>query len=223
MIRQAPKTGYNFGNKRQYRRTVWADASRFLRSRRNSAQVLLMPSIEGDEIDVAQSKGFRQQNMHVVDKNPAIVAHLKRRYPLINTYGRDIVAALKLMGDRGVLLDFVNLDLCSTIESIKPKLYEIGSMFTPFSLHHKIYITIQRGREKNLDSMIDQTRENWLPEHRSEWRLTEADCARYDMLTDCMYGLHCDGMVSNGPRTYQSAHVTMMYVGLERWMEFLEK
>lgn len=48
---------------------------------KSEASVFLMPSSEGDEVDVCLSHGFRERNLTVCDRNPAIVAHLKRRYP----------------------------------------------------------------------------------------------------------------------------------------------
>jgi len=94
--RKAPKTGYDFGNKRHYRRDIYAPIAKVLRHHRSSAQIMMMPSIEGDEIEVAMSKGFKQKNIHIVDQNSAIVATLKRRYPYVHTYGVEVRRALKI-------------------------------------------------------------------------------------------------------------------------------
>ena len=109
--RRGPESGYDHGAKRQYRRDVWAALSRHCAVPRSYAQAFLMPSLEGDEIDVALSKGFREENLHVCDENPAIVATLKRRYPRLNTYGVDVLKAL----GRCPSLHVANIDLCGTV------------------------------------------------------------------------------------------------------------
>ena len=115
MDRSAPAGGYEFGTKRHYRRNVWRTFREFCVGRRDRAQALLMPSAEGTEIDVALANGFREWNLHVVDKNPAIVAHLKRRYPKVNTYGVTAAKAAIRIVNAGVTLDVANLDLCNKL------------------------------------------------------------------------------------------------------------
>lgn len=118
MKRSAPESGYVGGTKNQYRRNVWAAFKAACGTQgwsKSQAHALLMPSAEGKEIDVALAAGFRENRLHVVDKNPAIVAHLKRRYSKINTYGVDIGAAAERIRRSGVRLKVANLDLCSNV------------------------------------------------------------------------------------------------------------
>lgn len=118
MPRIAPKGGYDFSKKRDYRRKVWATFRDGIKNSGGSvasAQALLMPSLEGDEIDVALNAGFREQNLHVVDWEPAVVATLKRRYPKIHTYGVSVSRAFKRLSSDGVRLTCANMDFCGSI------------------------------------------------------------------------------------------------------------
>lgn len=113
--RIAPDGGYDFGNKRQYRRNVWNVFSRFCGLNAAGSQAFLMPSIEGDEIEVALSKGFKERNLSICDMNPAIVATLKRKYPHIQTYGVSASRAARRRASFGLKWDVANLDLCSCV------------------------------------------------------------------------------------------------------------
>src|SRR5437899_8665017 len=107
-MRIAPKFGYDFPAKNLYRCQFWNYAARNIDLPTCEAHALLMPSLEGLEIDVALSKGFLEAHLHIVDQNPAIVATLKRRYPQINTYGVSVQRALSQRVRVG--LSVVNLD-----------------------------------------------------------------------------------------------------------------
>jgi hypothetical protein len=116
-MRRAPRGGYDFARKRDYRRKVWATFRDTLKRQGvavATAHALLMPSLEGDEIEVAIDAGFREAHLHVVDNEPAIVATLKRRYPKINTYGVEAHRAFERLAKDGVTLRCANLDFCGT-------------------------------------------------------------------------------------------------------------
>lgn len=118
MPRIAPKGGYDFSKKRDYRRKVWATFRDRIKESGNSvarSHALLMPSLEGDEIEVALNAGFREENLHIVDWEPAIVATLKRRYPKIHTYGVSVTRAFKRLAAEGIRLTCANLDFCGPI------------------------------------------------------------------------------------------------------------
>ena len=229
MNRSAPQGGYNFGNKRQYRRNIWATARSFTDPHeRSQAQILLMPSIEGKEIEVAENNGFRQCNMHVVDKNPAIVAHLKRRYPHITTYGVDIVAAVKRIAKAGIRLKVANFDLCSTAEHVKPIVKEIAGL-PAFSDYHLIFITCQRGRDHKIARLAryiaihpeggPNLKE--LIESGAKRGFSATDSLRFGTLFYALAGKK-QWLISlcnpPGIRMYKtsSGHLTMMYFGVGR-------
>lgn len=149
MKRSAPSGGYDFGNKRQYRRTIWKRFREHCGTARSTVQCLLMPSIEGHEIEVAMANGFREANLHVVDRNAAIVAHLKRRFPQIHTYGVELSEACRRMCREGVPIGVANFDLCSNIGSGPMKsLARVGvglrGICGPDTL---VAVSILRGRE----------------------------------------------------------------------------
>ncbi len=233
MDRSAPEGGYNFGNKRQYRRNVWATARRCCNAHDISqAQILLMPSIEGKEIEVAENNGFRQCNMHVVDQNPAIVAHLKRRYPHITTYGVDIVAALKRIAKAGIRLTVANFDFCSTAPKIKPIISEIARL-PVFADYHYVFITCQRGRDRDIVILAKDvaTRPKEFS-HLAETVKKGAEkgfSARDTLRAETLFGALCVDeewitRVLTGVRVYRShsGHITMMYFGVWR-IKYTEK
>lgn len=118
MKKSAPMVAYDFGNKRNYRRRIWGWLSEELR-RKHDAQVLLLPSKQGDEIKLAVSRGFRECNIHAVDRNPALLATApwRKRYPLVNVYGSELPRACERIKAKGIRLDALNLDLCGAISS----------------------------------------------------------------------------------------------------------
>lgn len=162
MDRSAPTQGYDFGTKRQYRRQVWRYFDLVTKHMKTDVHVGLMPSIEGDEIEVALSKGFRESHLHVVDRNPAIVAHLKRRYPRINTYGVTVGSAADRMVRRGIQLACFNLDFCSSMHA--SLLDEIQYVAASGCLAQKsaVAITMLRGRENKARALLDYFRETGI-------------------------------------------------------------
>ncbi len=146
MIRRAPKVGYSTPEKRRYREVLYAGFKRVFGQSIGRRQLLLMPSAEGEEIEVALKAGFRIGNLHVVDKNPAIVAVLNRRYKnKLLTYGRPVDEAIALIAERNIPLDAVNLDLCAPIGDTWHTYLRkcFGELFFPCA----VAVTVQRGRE----------------------------------------------------------------------------
>lgn len=161
--RIAPEGGYVGGSKNQYRRNVWAAFKRNVTAPA-LCNTLLMPSIEGKEIEIAMAAGFRQERMHVVDNNPAIVATLKRRYPKITTYGVDLVTAAARMVKAGVRIHCANFDLCGTAQSNGSTVEAVRATgLLPFGLWS---VSFARGREGNIadveyaaDVFVEQARQ----------------------------------------------------------------
>lgn len=112
MDRIAPETGYVGGRKNHYRRNIWATFRSLLKSQRAAAHALLMPSIEGKEVEVALDAGLREENLFLVDRNRAIAAHLARRFPRATCYGLDVAEAARRVVRAGKRLSVANLDLC---------------------------------------------------------------------------------------------------------------
>lgn len=175
MNRRAPVGGYIGGRKQHYRRQLWKSFSDHCGTGRSAAHALLMPSAEGTEITVAEQHGFRQDHLHIVDRNPAIVAHLKRRFPRVNTYGLELVRALDRMRKNGVILAIANFDLCGHIGSTFPQLKAISAMGV-LRDDAMIAVTLLRGREPAghlarlrapIHRELDVSR-SWLPREATE-------------------------------------------------------
>lgn len=198
--RSAPKCGYDVGVKRQYRREVWKALASGLYDK-PCKQVVLMPSIEGDEIDVALSHGFRQHNMHVVDENPAIVATLKRRYPSINTYGVELERALERIVDRVGRVDVANLDLCSQLNNTSHSEISAFSCMGGWANQSRVAVTVMRGREpaNSMASRVIRTdrRDRWeyvavsdlFRSRHSGMDLNDNDCSRLTLVSAALNGM----------------------------------
>lgn len=151
MNRSAPRAGYDFGRKRQYRRDVYALFKRHVRLLNTPvsvAKVLLMPSSEGDEIEVALAAGFRERNLFVVDRNRAIVAHLKRRWDGINTYGVDIADAAYRIAKEGHEVHAANIDLCGPVGDLMHRTVDLVFRSGVLAYRAAVCVTVLRGREQ---------------------------------------------------------------------------
>lgn len=195
-IRIAPESGYDFPSKRAYRRNIWATFKRQFGGQVAGRQMALMPSIEGDEIEVALSKGFREENLHVIDFNPAIVASLKRRYPRLHTYGVPVRRAIIRMAEAGTRLDGFNLDLCSNLSrEVRATLFVLS--FSRIMTNESVVaVSLLRGRELGVTGvMLDELAEasNNTPwRHELEQRygasLIPSDMGRISLTVESLTG-----------------------------------
>lgn len=146
-LRHGPRGGYAFSEKARYRAAIWAVFREDCQSTLATAQALLLPSVEGTEIEVALAHGFREENLHVVDWNLKIVVALKERFPAINIYGCSLAQAMHQMAVEKVRLDVANFDLCGPVgDELLPTLRfaAASSVIAPGGL---LAITVLRGRE----------------------------------------------------------------------------
>lgn len=185
-IRKGPTDGYDFGNKRQYRRRVWRSFVDAMDGIVFDKHALLMPSSEGAEVEVALDAGFRQPNLHVVDRNKAIVATLKRRFPMINTYGCDVQTAAARIAATGTRLSVANLDFTGCLSG--PLLAEIANVFVSgvMSERGRVAITLLRGREQATQFRAIR---NAGAEWSAAWRrlgLDETDIGRVSSVIDAI-------------------------------------
>lgn len=213
--RRAPKGGYDFEAKRQYRKAVWLtfrDEVRRSGKPLGLAQAMLMPSSEGTEIEVALDHGFREENLHIVDKNAAIVATHKKRYPRINTYGVEVERAFERMRGAGLELDCANVDLCSNASesSVLDVLWASG---VPAKT---IAVTLLRGREiGTVGSILRDVREfadfDWsvLPKPLGDYTPGNTDAARLALMWSATRRMHVPKIVRWG--IYRSGNQTMMW------------
>lgn len=175
MKRKAPKGGYNFHEKKLYRHAVWKQFATVV-GPLEKAQVLLMPSAEGEEIRVARQYGVNLTRMHLVDANPGIIASLRRRWgPGFHGYGVPLREASKRVAASGVKLSAANFDLTSPIG--RPLWEEIQSVdYSMFAEKSAIAITILRARESGISG--DLKREFIELGTRKEGDISPEDTAR---------------------------------------------
>lgn len=210
-IRRGPKNGYDVGQKRQYRRNIWAIFRDAFAPDCASAHALLMPSLEGDEIDVALAAGFKEHNLHIVDDNPAIVAVLKRRYPHINTYGVDVVRAIERIAKNGVKLSAANFDFTNPISSKYMDRLEILMSIGAWAPCRTIALTTLKGRETGgMFAAIKEFELNppmELHEGDARIRALYSFMVRNDLIKkDCQ---DCVGLAGYGQ--YRSSRVPMIW------------
>lgn len=146
--RIAPKDGYDSnGSKRQYRRDVWKIFSDWTRPRSSEAYALLMPSVEGTEVEVALSKRFREDHLVLYDKNTAIVASLKaRRFQRVIAKGGYIGDVGARLAADGVRLTVANLDFTGSIQTVAREVLDFveSGVLAKASM---IAVTMVKGRE----------------------------------------------------------------------------
>jgi hypothetical protein len=219
--RRAPAGGYDFAEKRQYRRQIWNVFERYVPKPPKTTQVMLMPSTEGLEIQVATEKGFRVSNMHVVDSNPAIVATLRRRYPnLRGTYGVEIGDACIRAGLAGVRVHALNLDLTSCFS--RPTARTLGAAATSGALSDValVGVTMLRGREgagiyKAVRSLGGDLAETWLPQRVTQvgpLPLLGTDWGRIGKAWECLATVSGFHVLPLKCGAYQSGTQTMLWV-----------
>lgn len=114
-LRAAPKAGYNTEAKAKYRSDVWrhlANARDLIHS--PTDKVLIMPSREGLEIDVALSHGIPRESLLCVDRSAAIIATSvwRKVHPDIAFMACDAGEAPERAMKRGWRIVAANLDLC---------------------------------------------------------------------------------------------------------------
>lgn len=197
MDRSAPAVGYKSNRKNLWRRQVWNVVTREAEVKKWSA--LLMPSIEGHEIDIATEKGFKQSQLHVVDRNPAIMAHIKRRYPRVTTYGVTVGRACERIAKQGIKLSFANLDFCGCLG--KPLISEMDIVRRSGALKDTamVGVTMLRGRETartlrmlRLTAPALRERGGWQSEHwaqADQEKLNDMDIARIWVCAKYLDGL----------------------------------
>ena len=150
-LRTGPDVGYATNAKNAYRLKVWSTLADRCPVRPCHANTLLMPAREGLEIDVARSRGFSPYRMWILDRNPAVVAVHKRRWPAIQTVGRELIRAEEKIP--GASLHAANIDLCGNVSS-ELTWFGIRNTARLMAEDSVIAVTVARGRERMLESGV---------------------------------------------------------------------
>lgn len=117
----------------------------------DTAKIMMMPSSEGLEIWEATKRGALTDNMHFVDYNPAIVAHLTRNNPGSIGYGVDLARAGKrishaLRDHKNKGCHILNADLCSPVGS--KLIAALKGVHRAAGKEAIVSVTVLRGREQ---------------------------------------------------------------------------
>ena len=148
---RGPAEGYLFPEKQFYREEVWDIFTEHCPVPLTDAHVLLLPAKEGAEIGVALAHGFREDHIHAVDENKAILATAKWRaqYPGVNIYGNRLPRALERIKEEGIQLSAVSFDFCNKFSwKLVQELREMGKHSEAFHDKCVFAITCFKGREK---------------------------------------------------------------------------
>ncbi len=159
--RTAPKAGYATDAKAEYRRAVWKCLAKAIPAL-GEGKVVILPSSEGIEIDVALGHGVPAENILCVDRSPAVIATSKWRktHPSLSFHGVEIARLPQKLEAKSVKV--ANLDLCGmvsgeTIRQIRD-FVQGAQMADGFT----VAITVAKGREDSglvalLDSLDGNT------------------------------------------------------------------
>jgi len=150
--RRAPKEGYDNDVKMEYRHKVWSTLAPKVKDKLkedSNAKVLLLPSKEGIEIDVAIEYGINPEQIIAIDENPALLAHAqwKDKIPKENRFGCKVSKIGKKIEEKGWYLAGANLDFCNTFS--EELINEINTFFknTPIWRRFSFCVTMGKGRE----------------------------------------------------------------------------
>lgn len=161
--RRAPKLGYNNNAKEEYRDNVWRNIfpiiENDLRVDKN-AKVLLLPSKEGLEIDVAIRQGVDPSQIIAIDENPALLAHAKwkDKIPKENRFGCKVSKIGEKIKSNGWYLVASNLDFCNNFSD--EVIGEIQSFIDTRCCSDRFVmsVTLMKGRESRaLFKLIKKT------------------------------------------------------------------
>jgi hypothetical protein len=186
-----PATGYSFGNKKQYRRTIWRgidDAiKRFvpLKSRR----VLYLESSEGLETEFLLERGYNSENLFPCNKSAAQVAWATRRFKNVHGFGCDILVALERLNKTDRAPHIIDLDFCGCISNpIVESLTRLSQM-----LERPCYLnfTVLKGREQWLKH-IDE--ENWIRLFIARTHEISPDKVTSNQIRDTIFQFSVGGM-----------------------------
>lgn len=151
MKRSAPKEGYDFAAKAQYRKQVWKVLLDQSEKPRQDLRCLILPSSEGLEIPLLIEQGVREENIFAVDKNAAVLATApwRERYPRVRIYGNELPRAAERLRDDAVVIDCANLDLCANLSVAGLRELQHVAATLPLASMSGLALTMLKGRELN--------------------------------------------------------------------------
>lgn len=148
MTRIAPSAGYATPEKAGYRHAVW-DAALGNDGLPPDGKILILPSSEGAEIEVAISHGVDEERIICVDRSAAVIAtsQWRKARPNIRFHACDIGTVGRKLDASCDLIGFANLDLCGQVSAETVDQIKTFLDTCPFHNEFKLAITVAKGRE----------------------------------------------------------------------------
>jgi hypothetical protein len=229
---------YTSGQKRHYRREVWAFIERVLRDsarnptfatvstvseQRSGRRVLVLESPQGFEVEHLLRRGYRSSLIHVVNDNAAIVATVQRRYsndprvtaPL-QTHGASLDTAIDQCRQRGLLFDAMNLDFTGCLSAaLAGTIRRASALMKPGGA---FVVTVQRGREPWIGTLGPSGLTGPNDKHRLDafrviqiaYATSAGDCPADH--NGCQWHF---GISKWGAYRGHNSHVSMMWIGVQ--------
>lgn len=210
--RRSPKNGYDNEQKNIYRHDVWEilskECKRALMDSR--AKVLMLPSKEGIEIDVAISYGIEPNQIIAIDENPALIAvsDWRKKHPEVKYFGCKVSEVHKKIKQKNWYLAAANLDFCNNFST--ELIHEVNTFlkYVPRTKDFSFFVTFGKGREGSALLML--LKELEAPDCFEHGR----SAALYHMIKEtggspkgCL-SLLCE-------KQYISSRVPMIYIGFK--------
>jgi hypothetical protein len=145
---RGPSVGYGTDIKEEWRDWVYCRVGGYApgADTASTGNVLLMPSLEGHEIEHLLRRGFSQDQLYIVDESPAVVATLKRRFHGVHTFGVQVHRACEIIAKSGVNLLAANIDYCSKVSA--PVMRSVAMACESGALDGAhLFVNVLRGRE----------------------------------------------------------------------------
>jgi hypothetical protein len=209
---RSPKGGYDNDEKQKYRIKVWSilykECKKYLIDQ--NAKVLLLPSKEGIEIDVAISFGIRADQIIAIDENPALIAvsSWRKKHPDVIYFGCKVSQVHTKIKKKGWYLAAANLDFCNSFS--QELVYEINEFLkhTPRSYDFPFFVTFAKGREgKALLMMLKRAGAEYNLRYDRSSALLHMIESLHPNIKMSMCLLHED--------QYTSSRVPMIFLGLK--------
>lgn len=170
---QGPKRGYKSDEKDAYRWDVvtWLTVNRKVLP---TDVVLCLPSYgKGEEIAVWLSKGFREDQIIAVDRDPYVIynAPWRKLYPGVKFMIGEIEDVFMKLAAKGIKVHYANLDLCGMASPKTAKMLKTIRKTNVFADNARVAFTIQRGRDDRTLLYKDHAREVKASPNRTQFAM----------------------------------------------------
>jgi len=151
---------YKFGQKNNWRRTIWNEISRRVGDTKD-AIVLYLAGEQDLDRKVAIEKGFKSDNLIVVENDKVIVKKLRGQGKIV--IHADMNDVLFGWNDKGPIVDVIYGDFCSGFEPRTSEVHDVVSQKIPF-MDSVVMMNFQRGRDPRSNNARSLCDEISLPE-----------------------------------------------------------